>query len=349
MTKLGDIPASHDPVHLLLIADSKMGKSVYGAQAVVDGWRMIYVDADNGLSAMRYVFKGNREYEDRVLYFRTNHPCKFIEDMLTSSIFRWNITQDEKFTSSKAIDSDEIVEMWPEKFPRNFILNIDSWTSVALDAMGISAADRKTTIEDMDEYNSEGVYGGASRKLTLLCAILQHVKFHVIVQAHGVWYERLEKKPGNVKESSKRNEMQIKETVKVPQSSSKPHGYSMGKYFNQIGWIELDPASRRQLDFKVEVGRLGGGTPDKREALKEMEFAKLFGKPESYGDSPWPDPAAIRYSTFAEWKSRQESTAPKPTGVTAVGTIAKTPAQQTVSAMLKKPTTPNSNQQQTAK
>lgn len=340
MPRLDQVPEEYDNAHVLIVGDSKAGKSTYLAQAVLDGFKVILVDSDNGLSALRYALKiARREHlMSNVMYYRTNSPADFILDMFQSSIFRWNMTQDRKFMAMEAKPTDRIVEMIPARFPRGLVLGVDSWSAVALDAMEISAENKKTTLEDMlGTGDMQGVYGGASMKLTLLLAILQHVKFHAIVIAHGTMYEIYEKPANSV--NAKQKEMKLIDSYKVPLSSSKPHGYAMGKYFTDIGWAEINNRNERTLDYQAQYKRVGGGRPNTAGPIGEMSFRKTFAEPM---DFEWSD-SFIREYTYEEMKTAAPPAKPLApvlpnqaanTGVTVpTPSLPKTPVNPVLAAM----------------
>jgi hypothetical protein len=116
-------------------------------------------------------------------------------------------------------------------------------------------------------------------------------------------------------------------------SSSAPHGASIGKYFNEIGWIQINSAGKRELDFTVKKGRISGGTANgKGDPRAEYSFAKLFGAPipKVEGELPW-----MIESSFEEWKARQAArnaaapklttnVAPKPTTPPATAPVTPT-------------------------
>lgn len=333
MTRLSDVPAEADPVHLLLLGETKMGKSTYVGQMIEDGYFVVYVDADNGISAVRHHLRNKPHLLANVLYYRTENPYKFVDGFLSDGIFRWNLTQDAKFASTLASPSDELVEVIPSKIPRQVVFVIDSWSSMAMDAMELGADKRKVSLADMGN-DSESIYGDAGIKLRVICAVMQHIKFHIVVLGHYTYYERFERPPGLAGEI-KRKHMILKETIKIPLSSSRPNGLEMGKYFNQIGWIEVDRAGRRMIDYTTEFGRIGGGTPNRKDVIENMSFAKTFGPvpPLPSVDESW-----IRYMTAEEFAAKQPaaSNPATPAGVSASGVVSATPAVKTISSMLMK-------------
>lgn len=334
---LDQVPAEDDPIHLLLIADSKMGKSTYVAQAALDGYRVIYVDADNGIRAVRHHLRNNPEAMRNVLMIPTKKPAGLIHSMLTEGVFRWNITQDKSFSSGTDSKSAKMFEMRPARIPKGVILCVDSWSTTALDAMELGATANKTTLETMD-HEQMSVYGDAGMKLTLICAVIQHAPFHVIVLAHGGVYERYDKPLGK-QEKLKMKDMILRETTKVPLSSSKPHGVAMAKYFNEIAWLDLDVQGRTLIDFTRERGRIGGGTPNKIGLINELTFKNTFahGPVETVPlDSSW-----INFYTVEEWIAENKpaatpTPAPKPAGVSESGVLTAKPAVSGISALMLK-------------
>lgn len=294
--------------HLLLIGDSKTGKSTYVAQAAIDGWLVLYIDGDNGMTAIRHATRNKPEARKNIIPIRTNNPYECVNGLLTGAPFRWNMTQDCAFSSGSAKKDDVLIQINGPKIPNGVILAIDSWTTVALDAMELGAEKGSVRLEDISGTQAmQGVYGDANLKLTVLCAILQRCKFHVVVQAHGTTFEKYDKPLGS-QESVKQKQMTLREIMDVPSSSSRPHGQLMVKYFNQVGWLVMSRADVVELDFTRKHGRVGGGTPNKKGPVEDMSFTKLFGPvPERPSiDSSWFE--KITTEEFLARRSRNQET-----------------------------------------
>ena len=69
MPHIDELSPGSDPVHLLLIGDSKTGKSSYVADAILAGFNVVYFDSDNGLSALKFRLGSNAEARNRLHYF----------------------------------------------------------------------------------------------------------------------------------------------------------------------------------------------------------------------------------------------------------------------------------------
>lgn len=305
MTKMDQIPATSDPWHLALIAQTKMGKSTYCADAAAVGWPMIYLDSDNGISALRHALRDRPEVMSRIFYFRTETPCVFLEKFVSERVFRWNLDADEWFEAYKARPADRVVEIIPSRIPQQIVLTIDSWTAVALDAMMIGAENKKTKLEEMVAQNAaQGVYQDAWNRLNILLAIMQKLPFHTITQMHPAVFEKVEK-PLNMKAKDiKQGDVVIREICEIPLSCSKPHGYSMGKYFTDIGWIEIDRTERITLDFKRRFGRISGGRLDDKKSIEEYSWGRIVGKP-IFPYDPETDSRWIKYFTAEEFAASQ--------------------------------------------
>lgn len=332
MPTLDEVSITENPAHVLLVADSKVGKSTYAAKCAIDGWTLIYIDSDNGISALKNTLKNHPEAEKRVIYFHTEHPAEFQRKLFEESVFRWNLTQDCVYGSGMAKPTDKMVEIIPMRIPRGIILVNDSWTATALDAMEVGADNKKTKLEQMAEANkSQAVYGDAGLKLTLLLAIYQQCRFHILVLAHPTVFEVYEKPLGVIGEMKQRD-MKLLDSLEIPSSCSRPHGRSMGKYFTDIGWIELDRIGNSILDYTRQYKRISGGRPNVRDGIEKLSFTNTFGPviPNEISDQ-W-----IRHYTSEEWIAVNRPPAATPPGVKQPGVLPTTPAKTVVDSLLRK-------------
>lgn len=260
------------------IGNSKTGKTDYVVQAAKDGFEILYVDNDNGMATILDQLKGNDSALGRIHYFSPTNMGEFVETLLTSAVLRYNISLREIYDRTKLKPEHRVSEIYPSRVPANTILAIDSWTTLTYSILKAKADAGGIDLLDIEKYGRE-VYGGAGFKATQIAQLLQLAPFHVYVMAHPGNYERKEKPPGVVREINEKD-MIVKETTAVPISTSLPHGLTMGKYFNQIGWFEVNRFDKRVLDFTVKNGRVGGGTPNKiGDPREEFRFSKLFAKP----------------------------------------------------------------------
>lgn len=297
-------------IHLLLIGESKTGKTDYVAQAVNDGYTCLYVDADNGFATIAGAV--NPEARDRLFYFAPNNPVEFVTNLLTMPLFRYNISLRETFNAVNAKPDHRIAEFYGARMPGNLILALDSWTSFMFSIVDAKAKKMGVDLSDVDKVSRE-IYGSTGLAGTALAKKIQRVPFHTIVQGHPVVFERKEKPPGIVRDV-KENDMIIKDTKQVPMSTSIPHGASIPKFFNQVGWLTIERESSqtsvRRIDFSPRYDRVGSGTPTGGllDPRGKGRFSTLFGKPPALAEGlrPW-----LVESSHAEWKERQAELAAK--------------------------------------
>lgn len=299
--------------HVLIIGQTKQGKTRWVAEAAKDGYELIYVDSDNGLPTIQEALRDDEAALGRIHYFAPRDMEGFVSGLLNDAVFRWNETQNREFSRTSAAPTDKMVEIFPSRIPQRVILVIDSWTSLCYSILRNKAKRDSIDLTDIEKYD-RSIYGGAGFRATQIAQTLQYVKFGVIVQAHPAFYERKEKPTGTVGQINEKD-MIIKETIRVPLSTSMPHGYTLGKFFNQIQNMYTDRADRRIIDFTTHSDSIGGGTPNsKGDPMTTHRFAKLFGMPPEVAEPTW-----IQYLTVEEYMARANANnkpaAPAPTPV----------------------------------
>ena len=285
MPRFDKVSNEGTPTHLLLCGDTKTGKSDYVARAILDGYYCLYFDSDNGGGTLSQLLPVGHPARHRLIYFPTKKPYAILKNFTETGVFRWNTTQDKEFLTPHGHNpDDEISEIRPARIPAGFLVVFDSWTSISIDAMRIAAKDNGVTLTDMGR-KKRNVYGDASIRLNSALDILQSIRPHLIVQAHGQFYERKEKPANKIQEDIDEADMIIKENILVPTSCSQPHGHGMGKFFNQIGWMTVDKNGNRQLDFTVKTDRIGGGSvTGMGDPHGAYSFKNLFGEPLEFSD-----------------------------------------------------------------
>lgn len=278
MMTLDDVPEEEVYVHLLLIGDSKTGKSTYAAEAALAGFGVIYCDSDNGMSALKYRLRDDPEARKRVIPLPTAHPKDFLLGLLRARRgvpFNWIPSTGAQWSKLAVnVTADTVVwQIDATKIPKSYILVIDSWTSVAADALGMSDWDQPAKLLDGTD---QAIYGEANSALTLICNILQKAPYHVIVQAHATKFEVWDKPEGaGGGQKIQQKDMILRETLDVPVSSSRPHGLIMGSRFNYIGWLGINNLGQSTIDFTRKPKRVGGGPPNRMDTTDKLSFAKL--------------------------------------------------------------------------
>jgi hypothetical protein len=270
-----------NPVHLLLIAPSKVGKSTYCAEAARDGFHLIYLDSDNGRSAIHaFAQKNNVTHVlDNINYFRLTHPSEFLRNLLNSSTkrpFVWMPNRNVPFATgvTRLPDAKPEEEAWvmaANLIPASAVMVVDSWTSVTQEQLGQLRPDQNQPL--LNTENKQAVYGEAKNESDFICNVLQAAPYHVIVQAHSTRYEIYEKPAGST--NAKQKEFKLLETIEVPVATSNPSGLAMAKRFNHIGLLSVQPTSEVMIDFRRYPDKVSGGPPGVKDLTSKLTFKKL--------------------------------------------------------------------------
>lgn len=317
-------------IHLLLIAPTKLGKTDYVAQAAIDGWTILYIDADNGYTTLKDRLGNQPEVMKRVHYFDPEVQIDFMESFVDKTVFRYNETLRCELNQLNLKPDHKVVTMIPSRIPRNVIVSLDSWTSLSYSTLLQRANHLRLDLSDVDKWGRE-VYGNAGFRLTHIADTIQGAPFHMVIQAHPSTYEKKEKPAGMDGHTIVEKDMITKETLQIPQSCSNPHGESIGKFFNKIAWLQLDFRSNPEIDFSLQKGRIGGSKDGPKGDPRILTWTKLFGKPPviDYPQANW-----LKYQTGAEFLEEtktSQAAAPK------LSTVAKT---LTVQSQNRAPQTP---------
>lgn len=280
MPDLNDTPEDSGAVHLLLIAPTKTGKSTYVAESAVSGYDVIYLDGDNGLSALRATINKQPnavEINKRVHYFPLTHIRSFLQGFLKSNNvkpLKWVPRLNRSWTPAlpDVEDSEPVWLLNIKAVPQHFILAVDSWTSVCQDSLRMLRPDQDAPLLDGTD---QGVYGEAKALADYLNNMLQQVHCHVIVQAHPTRYEIYDKPKNVIGGLMKQKDMTLIETIEVPISTSRASGLDMGKQYNHIGWLEVTATGTVNIDFTRKPNRVGGGPPNRKDKTSVLNFDNL--------------------------------------------------------------------------
>lgn len=294
------------PQHVLLIGTTKLGKTRWCIEALKSGYEMIYVDCDNGMDTIKQQLADKPEILARFHYFAPGNMLGFLADFFTLTTFRWNETRNEFYEGLKSAPTDRLCEIKPGRIPKRILLVLDSWTSLANSALRAQASKLSIDLSEEAKYGRE-LYGGSGFQVTQIAQYIQTVRFGVIAIAHPMNYERKARPPGTVG-TIQEKDMRILETIQVPVSTSGPHGWTLGKFFNQIGNLSVNNMKERELTFELDPFKISGGTPKgKGNPLKEFSFANLFGNPPPKAED---EPQWIRYLTAEELKAEVDAAKP---------------------------------------
>lgn len=283
--------ASKQPViHALIIGDEKVGKTTWLLKAAESGFNVLLLDGD---VAGQRLAELSDEAKQRVFYMDISddlvgeHDPRMIEmvaSFMTATRFLWNDTKQREYSRAKDPHDeesgaclDEIWEIIPSKLDHNWVLGIDSWTTLSYSAMLDKALDLGVDMADIEKADMQH-YQGAGNRLTNIAVTQQKAPFHTVIIGHPDQYEK-QMNPDKTVGQAKMKDKIIEWTKMIPKSSSRPHGYTLGKFFSDIGWIESNRAGRRTIDFtKTSERTSGGNLNSKGDPAKDHRFEDVIRK-----------------------------------------------------------------------
>lgn len=278
-------------IHGLILGEEKAGKTTWALEAAEAGFNVLFLDGDvaaqriNDLSdsAKQRVFY--MDVSDNMVGDSDPRMIQTVADIFTSSTFLWNDTKQAEYSRRDSHDEstgacvDEIWEIKPARLDHNWLLVIDSWTTLSYSAMLAKALDLGESLADVEKIE-RSVYSGTGNRLTSILHTQQKAPCHTLVIGHPTQYEKRMAEAGKtVKQAMRENDQIIEWTKMVPKSSSNPHGYSMGKYFSDIGWFDVSKFGKRVLNFEKTSERTSGGNLNsKGDPRVDHTFADLVKK-----------------------------------------------------------------------
>ena len=283
MPRASEAPPTDKRVRLLLIGDGKIGKSHFAGLPGEQGFKVLYLDGDVAgptITSLPAKAKENiylMNVGDRLNGGAMQHRfADFMTDFFGSINVQWNDTDSTKLTKSTDVDNVEVWEIRPALLDHNWVLVIDSWTSLVQSVMLWAAKSHGVNLADTNTPSMRPVYQSAGNKLTQWLAIIQNIGCHVIVIAHPDEYTKLDKPEGLKVKDVKETDLRIAWTKMIPKSSSKPHSLQMAKFFTDVAWMEANKAgTERLLNFKISDERVSGGHFNDRKPMEEYSFVAL--------------------------------------------------------------------------
>lgn len=288
MPRGDQLTAAQVTAKLMILGDPKAGKTEYALKAAEAGFNVLYLDGDVAAQTLTAVSPAARS---RIFYMDVGdrldsgidpRMIQIVADFFTSSKFLWNDTKQAVYSRMKDDHDpetgaclDEIWEIRPARFDNRWVLVLDSWTTLSYSAMLAKGLDMGVDLGDIEKADMN-LYAGAGNRLTNMLATIQKAKCHFIVIGHPAQFEKT-KSPDNQRAGEIKAKDRIVEWTKmVPKSSSNPHGLTMGKYFSDIGWIDVDKFGKRKLDFDTTNQRVSGGhMTGKGDPRGEYSFANV--------------------------------------------------------------------------
>ena len=268
----GNAMENHTPLlHAMILAEEKAGKTSWLLDAAEQGFNVLLMDGD--VAAPR-IAELSDEAKSRVFYMDVSDDLvgdgdprmiQVVADFFTSSRYLWNDTHQRAYSRMKDSHDpetgaclDEIWEFRPALLDRDWVLGVDSWTTLSYSAMLAKGQDLGVNLADIEKAE-QNMYQGVGNRLTNIAITQQKARCHTVVIGHPAQYEKLANPSGSTLQSIKQKDKIVEWTKMIPKSSSNPHGYSLGKYFSDIGWIDCDKFGKRVLNFLKTSARTSGG------------------------------------------------------------------------------------------
>lgn len=286
------MPGELPKIHALILGDEKAGKTTWALAAAEAGFNVLVMDGD---VAQQRINELSDAAKQRVYYMDVSDTLvgdtdprmiQTVADFFVATRFLWNDTKQREYSRSRDPHDpetgaclDEIWEIRPGKLDSSWVLIIDSWTTLSYSAMLAKAQSLGESIADVEKIE-RSVYSGTGNRLTNILITQQKAPCHTVVIGHPVQYEKRKAESGKtVREGMKENDQIIEWTKMIAKSSSNPHGYSMGKFFSDIGWIDVDKWGKRVLNFlKTSERTSGGNLNSKGDPKVDHRFEDLIRK-----------------------------------------------------------------------
>lgn len=299
------MPANLTLMHALILGEEKAGKTTWLLEAAEQGFNVLLLDGD---VAQQVIHRLSDKAKTRVFYMDISDDLvggtdprmiQTVADFLVASTFLWNDRTQREYSRARdphdaetGAALDEIWEIKPGRLDHNWVLGVDSWTTLSYSAKLAKANDLGESIADVEKIE-RSIYSGTGNRLTNILFTQQKAPCHTVIIGHPAIYEKRRSQPGKtVKDAMKENDQIVEWTKTIPISSSNPHGYSMGKFFSDIGWFDVDKWGKRVLNFLKTGERISGGNlnskGDPKTDHRFVDLVRAIGGhvPDPAGDTP---------------------------------------------------------------
>lgn len=285
MPRASEAPTTRQLVKLLLIGDGKGGKTFFAALAAEHNLNVLFLDGDVASpTIMQKDFPAAlREHiyilpvGDKSNPMLSHDFIDFLVKFTTEGKIIWDDSNTKVAKRTDDLSESEVWEIFPALMDENWVLVIDSWTSLVQSCMLWASREHGVDLSDSNAAQMRNVYSSAGMKLTQILVIIQRVKCHVICLGHPDEYVKMKRPEGKTVQNTKEADMIIEWTKVIPKSCSKPHSMTMAKFFTDVAWMTSNPSgTERQLDFRLDPGKISGGHFSEKKSIKEYSFGNLI-------------------------------------------------------------------------
>jgi len=279
-------------IHGLILGDEKVGKTTWLLEAAEAGFNVLLLGGD--VESQR-IADLTPAAQARVYYMDVSDDMvgiidpkmiQTVADFFSSSTFLWNDTKQQMYSRLKDEHDPEtgaaLDEIWvikPGKLDWTWVLGLDSWTTLSYSAMLAKSESEGVSLADIEKIE-RNIYQGVGNRLTNIAFTQQKAPCHTLTTGHPSQYEKRKSQDGKtVREATKENDQIVEWTKMVPKSSSNAHGYGIGKFFSDIGWIDVDKWGKRVINFlKTSERTSGGNLNSKGDPRVDHRFVDLVKK-----------------------------------------------------------------------
>lgn len=283
MPRADQAPETDRFCRLLLIGDGKIGKTPYAGLAGEQGFNVLYLDGDVGGPTIAtlpakakeniYLMNVGDRFDSGTI---GHHFVNFMVKFFGQSKILWDDTNGRLLETKDVTSEIDVWELYPSKLDHNWVMVIDSWTSLVQSCMLWAARSCGIDLADATLSQMREVYKGAGMKLTQFLVVIQRIKCNVIVIAHPDEFVKYDKPEGVKAKDMKEADFRIAWTKMIPKSSSKPHALTMAKFFTDVAWMEANKAgTERRINMKLSDERISGGHLNDMKTMQEFNFARL--------------------------------------------------------------------------
>lgn len=301
MPRMSEAPMSKRLIKMLLIGDGKSGKTRYAAEAAEQGFTVLYMDGDVGTPTLAQLSQAAQEriyllpMHDKIDLGQRDHTfADSLYKFFSQAKFMWN--DDDCRLVTRGDDDKNKWQIIPARMDQNCVLIIDSWTSYVESLMLKVAIECSVDLPTATQPQMRPVYAGAGNRATALLQVIRAAPCHVIVIAHTDEYQHKVAPEGRKAGDVNEKDMEIAWTRMIPKSTSKPHGLLLPKYFTDVAWLGLKPSGKRELRFKPDPDRVGGGHFQENKSTEDYSFINLVR--EIGGADPTPDAPVDHWLTM---------------------------------------------------
>ena len=281
MPRASEAPPERQYCKLLLIGDGKGGKTHFAGEAA-EHFNVLYLDGDVAAPTIQQLSQKAKEnlyllpVGDRTQPMLTHDFIDFMVKFTTESKLIWDDTNAKVGKRSDDLSQSEVWTILPAALSHEWVLIIDSWTSLVQSCMLWAARAHGVDLSDTNASQMRNVYSSAGMKLTQILTVIQRIHCHVIVIAHPDEYVKQRRPEGKRVDQIKESDMIVEWTKIIPKSCSKPHSMTMAKFFTDVAWMTSNPSgTERQLDFRLDPGKISGGHWNEKKSTKDYSFANL--------------------------------------------------------------------------